>query len=147
MVVVVVLGLLAGDAVLHLLVEAEAGLAWEAALAEGAGEFPLLQVYAPMVLELRGDPEGLPALWAAVAPRLGVDAAVVLERQQVGVGLEAHGAVVDADGVGVLVVEEGAGMTVGAAALFTSVDMHNRNKHTGGGGGRGGGREGMRSKG
>lgn len=55
---------------------------------------------------------------------------MVLERKQVGVGLEAHGAVVDADGVGVLVVEEGASMTVGAAALFTSLFSTNQTVQT-----------------
>lgn len=50
-----------------------------------------------------------------------MDAAVVLQGKQVGVGLEAHGTVVDADSVGVFVVEEGAGMAVGAATLITSL--------------------------
>lgn len=55
-----------------------------------------------------------------------MDAAVVLQGEQVGVGLEAHGTVVDADGVGVLVVEEGASVAVGAAALVTSVQVANK---------------------
>jgi len=120
-VVGVVLGLGAGprDAMLHLLVESEAGLAGETALAQRADQLALLQMHLAVVLQLRGHAEGLATLRAAVAPRLRVDAAVVLEGEQVGVGLEAHGAVVDADGVGVFVVEEGAGMTVGAAALIT----------------------------
>lgn len=49
---------------------------------------------------------------ATVAPRLGMDTAVVLQGKQVGVGLEAHSTVVDANSVGVLVVEKGAGMAV-----------------------------------
>lgn len=64
---------------------------------------------------------------ATVAPCLGVNAAVVLQGEQVGVGLETHGAVVDADGVGVLVVEERAGMAVGAATLITSVQRRRKN--------------------
>lgn len=53
---------------------------------------------------------------------------MVLQGKKVGVGLEAHSAVVDADGVGVLVVEEGAGMAVGAATLITSVQRQTNNK-------------------
>lgn len=60
---------------------------------------------------------------------------MVLQGKQVGVGLEAHGTVVDADSVGVLVVEEGAGMAVGAATLITSVQRQTRkNKREGPGG-------------
>lgn len=54
-----------------------------------------------------------------------MDTAVILQGKQVGVGLEAHSAVVDADSVGVLVVEEGASVAVGAAALVTSVQVAN----------------------
>lgn len=102
-------------------VEPEAGLCGEGSLAGTAGQLPLLLVDAAVVVELRRHAEGLAAVVAAVAPRLRVDAAVVLQGEQVGVGLEAHGAVVDADGVGVLVVEEGAGVAVGPATLVTSV--------------------------
>lgn len=60
---------------------------------------------------------------------------MVLQGEQVGVGLEAHGTVVDADGVGVLVVEEGASVAVGAATLVTSVQVvnkgHNQRKDKG----------------
>lgn len=108
-------------AVCDLHVESEAGLRGEGPLAAPAGQLTLLLVDAPVVVELRGHPEGLPAVVAAVAACFGVDAAVILEGEQVGVSLQAHGAVVDADGVGVLVVEEGAGMAVGPAALVTSV--------------------------
>lgn len=117
-------------AVADLHVEPEAGLRGERPLAGATGQLPLLLVDAPVVVELGGDPEGLPAVVAAVAARLGVNAAVVLQGQQVVVGLQAHGAVVDADGVGVLVVEEGASMAVGAAALITPVQRQTR----GGGG-------------
>lgn len=49
---------------------------------------------------------------ATVAPCLGVNTAVVLQGKQVGVGLETHGAMVDSNSVGVLVVKERAGMAV-----------------------------------
>lgn len=104
-------------------VESEAGGRGEGPLAGAAGQLALPLVDAAVVVELGGDAEGLAAVVAAVAPRLRVDAAVVLQGEQVGVGLEAHGAVVDADGVGVLVVEEGAGVAVGAAALVTPVQV------------------------
>lgn len=51
---------------------------------------------------------------------------MVFQGEEVRVGLEAHSTVVDADGVGVLVVEEGAGMTVGTATLITSVQRQTR---------------------
>lgn len=114
----------------NLQVEPEAGLGGEAPLAGPTGQLALLQVDLAVGLELGGDAEGLAAVRATVTPRLRVDAPVVLEGQEVGVGLEAHGTVVDADGVGVFVVEEGAGMTVSAAALITSVK---RQKEEGGG--------------
>jgi len=112
--------------VADLQVESEAGLRREGALARAAGELPLLLVDSAVVVELGGDTEGLATIVAAVATGLGVDSAVVLQGKQVGVGLEADGAVVNSDGVGVLVVEEGAGMTVGATALITSVQGHKR---------------------
>lgn len=102
-------------------VEPEAGMRRKGSLAGPAGQFPLLLVDASVVVELGGNTEGLAAVVATVAPCLRVDTAVVLQGKQVGVGLEAHGAVVDADSVGVLVVEEGAGMAVGAATLITSL--------------------------
>lgn len=55
-----------------------------------------------------------------------MDAAVVLQGKKVGVGLEAHGAVVDADGVSIPVVDEGASVAVGAATLVTSVQVANK---------------------
>lgn len=54
---------------------------------------------------------------------------MVLEGQEVGIGLEAHSTVVNADGVGVFVVEEGAGMGVGAATLVTSVERQKRRRN------------------
>ena len=116
----------------NLHVEPEAGLRGEGSLAGPAGQLPLLLVDSSVVVELGGDTEGLAAVVATVSPCLGVDTAVVLQGEQVGIGLEAHGAVVDADSMGVLVVEEGAGVAVGAAALITSVQRQMR-KYKGGG--------------
>lgn len=109
----------------NLHVESEAGGRRESPLAGATGELALSLVDAAVVVELRGNTEGLAAVVAAVAPRLRMDTAVILQGKQVGVGLEAHSAVVDADGVGVLVVEEGASVAVGAAALVTSVQVAN----------------------
>lgn len=39
-------------------------------------------------------------------PSFRMNATVVLECEQIGVGLEAHSAVVDADGVGVFVIKK-----------------------------------------
>lgn len=102
-------------------VKPEAGLCGKGALTRPTRQLPLLLMDAFVVVELRRHAEGFAAVMAAVAAHLGVDTAVVLQREQVGVGFEAHGAVVDADGVSVLVVEEGAGVTVRAATLVTSV--------------------------
>lgn len=102
-------------------VEPIASMRRKGSLAGPAGQLPLLLVDASVVVELGGDTEGLSAVVATVAPCLGVDTTVVLQGKQVGVGLEAHGAVVDADSVSVLVVKERAGMAVGAATLITSV--------------------------
>lgn len=107
-------------------VEPEAGMRRKGSLAGPAGQLPLLLVYASVVVELGRNTEGLATVVTTVAPRLGVDAAVVFQGKQVGVGLEAHSAVVDADSVGVLVVKEGAGMAVGAATLITSVQRQTR---------------------
>lgn len=124
-------------------VEPEAGLCGEGALAGPAGQLPLFLVDASVVVELRGNTEGFTAVMATVAPRLGVDTAMVLQGKQVGVGFEAHSAVVDADSVGVFVVEEGAGMAVGAAALITSVQRQTRRNK---GGGKGDGRRDRRKE-
>lgn len=59
-----------------------------------------------------------------------MDTPVVLEGQEVGISLEAHGTMVNADGVGVFVVEEGAGMGVGAATLVTSLVSTNQSVQT-----------------
>ena len=112
-------------------VEPEAGMRRKGSLAGPACQLPLLLVDASVVVELRGNTEGLSAVVATVASCLRVDTAVVLQGKQVGVGLEAHGAVVDADGVGVLVVKERAGMAVGAATLITSVQRQTKKKQGG----------------
>lgn len=111
-------------------VKPEAGLCGKGPLARPAGQLPLLLVDTSVVVELRGNTEGLPAVVATVAPCLGVDTAMVLQGKKVGVGLEAHGTVIDANSVSVLVVEEGAGVAVGTAALITSVQIQTR-KNTG----------------
>lgn len=121
-------------------VKSEAGLRGEGALAGPAGQLPLLLVHPFVVVELRGNAEGLATVVAAVTSSLRMDPAVVLQGKQVGVGFEAHSAVVDADGVGVFVIEEGAGMAVGAATLITSVKRAKANSRGGGARGRGQGK-------
>lgn len=123
----------------NLHVEPETGLRGEGALAGPAGQLPLLLVHSSMVVQLRGDAEGLPTVVAAVTSRLRVDAAMVLQGEEVGVGLEAHSTVVDANSVGILVVEEGAGMAVGATTLITSVQGQRRKN-------KGDGRRGRRKR-
>lgn len=127
-------------------VEPEAGVCRKGPLAGPAGQLPLLLVDTSVVVELGGDTESLPTVVASVAPRLRVNTAVVLQGKQVGVSLEAHSAVVDADSVGVLVVKEGAGVAVRAAALITSVQRQTSNNR-GGGAGRGTGTEGQKTGG
>lgn len=107
-------------------VEPEAGMRRKGSLAGPAGQLPLLLVYTSVVVELGRDTECLSAVVATVAPCLRVNTAVVLQGKQIGVGLEAHSAMVDANSVGVLVVKERAGMTVGAATLITSVQRQTR---------------------
>lgn len=127
-------------------VEPEAGMRRKGSLAGPAGQLPLLLVDASVVVELRGNTEGLSAVMATVASCLGVDTAVVLQGKQVGVGLEAHGAVVDADSVGVLVVKERAGMAVGAATLITSVQRQTKKNKGGRKKGVGGGTKGRKGE-
>lgn len=68
-----------------------------------------------VALEVRQQTEGLAALGAAVARELGVS----VQREGVGEGLQTQGAVVEVLGVGFLVGEEGAGVTVRASAQVT----------------------------
>lgn len=87
-------------------VESEAGLRGKSSLAGPARQFPLLLMDSAVIVELGGNTEGLATVVATVAPHFRVDTAVVLQGKKIGIGLEAHSTVVDADGVGVLVVEE-----------------------------------------
>lgn len=111
--------------------EPEAGLCRKGSLTGPARQFPLLLVDASMVVELGRNTKGFAAVVATVAPHLRVDTAVVLQGKQVGVGLEAHSTVVDANSMGVLVVEEGAGMAVRTATLITSVQRQTRKNKQG----------------
>ena len=77
-----------------------------------AGERLLLGVDAAVADELRGHPEGLAAVGTLVALGLGVDAPVVLEGHQVGELFLAGVAEVGPGFVAVLVVEQGAGVSV-----------------------------------
>lgn len=74
-----------------------------------------------VVAEEPGQPEGFPACVTDVLLPLCVDAHVVAQRHVVGVGLVAEVATEVARLVGVLVVQQGAGMFVGAAAEVTGV--------------------------
>lgn len=58
-----------------------------------------------MVLKVRENTERLATFRTAVLPQLRMDPAVIFQSEQVGVGLEAHSAVIDADGVCVFVVQ------------------------------------------
>lgn len=91
---------------LHFQVESEAGLGGEASLAQSAGKLPFLLVHTAVILQLGRDAESLATFRAAMPTDLRMNTTVVFESEQVGVGLEAHGAVVDADSVGVFVVKE-----------------------------------------
>lgn len=64
-------------------VEPEAGLRGKGSLTGPARQLPLLLVDASMVVELRRNTKGLAAVVATVAPCLGVDAAVILQGEQV----------------------------------------------------------------
>lgn len=90
----------------------EASLTRECALALRAGEFTVFLVEPAVVLQLREDSKCLAAFHAAVSPQLRMDPPVIFQSEQVGVGLEAHGAGIDADGVCVFVVQQRAGVTV-----------------------------------
>lgn len=96
----------------YLHVKPETGLGWKGSLAGTTGQFPLLLVDTSVVVELGGDTEGLSAIVAMVAPYLRMDTAMILQGKKIRVGFEAHGTVVDANGVGVLVVEKRTGMAV-----------------------------------
>lgn len=110
-------------ALVHLLMVAQVGLAGKALVALQAGERLLFGVDASVADELRGHAERLSALQTLVAFGLRVDAAVVLQGHQVGELFLAHGAEEEAGLVAVLVVEQGAGVTVCAAAVLADVAL------------------------
>lgn len=90
----------------------EAGLTRERAQALRAGEFMLLLVEPAMVLKLREGAEHLATFRTAVPPYLRMGPPMIFQSEQVGVGLEAHGAGIDANGVCVFVVQQRTSMTV-----------------------------------
>lgn len=82
-----------------------------------AGGGALSGVHVHVALQVRNQAEGLTALGAAVARHAGVQ----LQGDGVGEGLEAQGTLVQGLRVALLVVEQGAGMAVGAAAQVAPV--------------------------
>lgn len=102
---------------------AQVGLAGKALVALQAGERLLFGVDASVADELRGHAERLSALQTLVAFGLRVDAAVVLQGHQVGELFLANGAEEEARLVAVLVVEQGAGVSVCAAAMLADVAL------------------------
>lgn len=108
---------------MHLHVVPQVGLGREALVTLRAGERLLLGVDAAMTDELGGDTEGLATVRALVAFGLSVDPSVVLERHEVGELLLAGAAEVGPCLVAVLVVEQGAGMSVRPATLVTHVGL------------------------
>lgn len=110
-------------ALVHLLMVAQVGLAGKALVALQTGERLLFGVDASVTDELSGHAEGLPALQTLVAFGLRVDAPVVLQGHQVGELFLAHGAEEEAGLVAVLVVQQGAGVTVRAATVLAHVAL------------------------
>lgn len=76
-----------------------------------------------MTYELSGHAERLSTLQALVALGLCVNASVVLESHQVGELFLADGAEEGTRLMAVLVVEEGAGVAIGAATVLTHVTL------------------------
>lgn len=107
----------------HLLMVPQVGFAGKALLAQQAGEGLLFGVDPSMTNELSGHPERLPALLTLVAFRLCVNSLVVLESHQVSELFLADRAGEGARFVAVLVVEEGAGVAVSAAAVLADVAL------------------------
>lgn len=110
-------------ALVHLLMVAQVGLAGKALVALQAGERLLFGVDASVTDELGGHAERLSALHTLVAFGLRVDAAVVLQGHQVGELFLAHRAEEEASLVAVLVVQQGAGVTVCAATVLADVAL------------------------
>lgn len=104
-----------------LLVLEEADSASEVAGAVGAGEGPLPGcMNTSMAFQPRSRPEGLAADATAVALRVCVGPAMVLKGQEIGQQFGAEGAGIEASGVGFLVVQQAAGVAIGAPALGTA---------------------------
>lgn len=101
----------------------QVGLAGKALVALQAGERLLFGVDASVADELSGHAERLPALQTLVALGLRVDAPVVLQGHEVGELFLAHRAEEEAGLVAVLVVQQGAGVTVRAAAVLAHVAL------------------------
>lgn len=108
---------------MHLLMVPQVGFAGEALIAQQAGERLLFGVDPSMADELSGHAERLPALLTLVAFRLSVNPLVVLESHQVSELFLADRAGEGARLVAVLVVEEGAGVAVSAAAVLADVAL------------------------
>lgn len=87
----------------------------KALLAEAADHSLLFGVHLHVALQVRDQTEGLTTLWATVASHLGV----YLQRERVGKRLEAQGAVVEVFRVGLLMVKERAGVSVGPPTQVT----------------------------
>lgn len=107
----------------HLLMVPQVGLAGKALVAQQAGKRLLFGVYPSVTYELSGHPERLPTLQALVALGLCVNPSVVLQGHQVGELLLAHWAEEGARLVAVLVVEEGAGVTVSTPTVLADVAL------------------------
>lgn len=108
---------------MHLHVMPKVGLGGEALVTLLAGEGLLLGVDAPVANELGRHPERLATVRTLVALGFRVDPPVVLERHEIGELLLAGAAEVGPSLVAVLVVEQGAGMTVGPPTLVTHMGL------------------------
>lgn len=91
------------------------GCVGKALLAETADYDLLLPVRQQVALQVRHQTEGLAALGTTLAPHLGVR----LQSESVGKRLQTQGAVVKMFGVGLLMVEEGTSVAVGAPTQVT----------------------------
>lgn len=101
----------------------QVGLAGKALVAQQAGEGLLFGVDSSVTYELSGHTERLPTLQTLIALRLRVNAPVVLESHEVGELLLADRTEEGARLVAVLMVEEGAGVAVSAAAVLADVAL------------------------
>lgn len=89
--------------------------AGKALLAEVADNRPLLRVHLHVVLQVCHQAEGLATLGAAMTPHLRVN----LQSERIRKCLETQGTMVEVFGVCLFMVEEGAGVTVGAPTQVT----------------------------